>query len=258
MVKIFGIQLSILSDMIGKVLLSGRAYYITLNNPLRYCVFLRPSVIRRKIVAIIMLILISSSAYSDYIAGSFTVNEKTHEFTKSIGTGKCRGKITYPVLYNEDQEIIDEINHEIIDFAHSYAICNQGERSNFSVRLDLPPSGSEDYFSIKWITQKDGKIYRIDSLNFDIHNADLIQIDDIFNSMSSGVFKEIIKLSDGHLKSGDNWEKFLDKIGKRDIQYYIKNGEWYLIFNSSPSLERTVEVKVPQYFLEGDDVTTAR
>ena len=91
MVKIFGIQLSILSDMIGKVLLSGRAYYITLNNPLRYCVFLRPSVIRRKIVAIIMLILISSSAYSDYIAGSFTVNEKTHEFTKSIGTGKCTG-----------------------------------------------------------------------------------------------------------------------------------------------------------------------
>ena len=63
---------------------------------------------------------------------------------------------------------------------------------------------------------------------------------------------------DGHLKSDDNWEIFLDKIGKRDIQYYIKNGEWYLIFNSSPSLERVVEVKIPQYFLEGDDVTTAR
>ena len=82
--------------------------------------------------------------------------------------------------------------------------------------------------------------------------------DCVFNSMSSGVFKEIIKLSDGHLKPDDNWENFLDKIGKRDIQYYIKNGEWYLIFNSSPSLEKIVEVKVPQYFLEGDDVTTAR
>jgi hypothetical protein len=257
MVRIFGLLLSILSDILGKVLLSRKAY-ITLKDSIKCCVLLGPSVIQRKIVAIIMSILISSSAYSDYIAGSFTVNEKTHEFTKSISAGKCRGKITYPVLYNEDQEIIDEINHEIIDFAHSYAICNQGERSNFSVSLDLPPSGSEDYFSIKWITQKDGKIYRIDSLNFDIHNADLIQIDDIFNSMSNGVFKEIIKLSDGHLKSGDNWEKFLDKIGKRDIQYYIKNGEWYLIFNSSPSLERVVEVKIPQYFLEGDDVTTAR
>lgn len=76
--------------------------------------------------------------------------------------------------------------------------------------------------------------------------------------MSSGVFKEIIKLSDDHLKSDDNWKIFLDKIGKRDIQYYIKNGEWYLIFNSSPSLEKIVEVKIPQYFLEDDDVTTAR
>jgi len=205
-----------------------------------------------------MLILVSSSAYSDYIAGSFTVNEKTHEFTKSIEAGKCSGKITYPVLYSEDQEIIDEINHEITDFVHSYAICNQGDRSNFSVSFDIPLSGSEDYFSVIWITKKNKKTYRIDSLNFDIHNADLIQIDDIFNPMSSGVFKEIIKLSGGHLKSGDNWEKFLDKIGKRDIQYYIKNGEWYLIFNSSSSLEKIVEVKAPQYFLEGDDVTTAR
>ena len=60
------------------------------------------------------------------------------------------------------------------------------------------------------------------------------------------------------IESARQLSTLLDKIGKRDIQYYIKNGEWYLIFNSSPSLERTVEVKVPQYFLEGDDVTTAR
>ena len=108
MVRIFGLLLSILSDILGKVLLSRKAY-ITLKDSIKCCVLLGPSVIQRKIVAIIMSILISSSAYSDYIAGSFTVNEKTHEFTKSIGAGKCRGRITYPVLYNEDQEIIDEI-----------------------------------------------------------------------------------------------------------------------------------------------------
>lgn len=257
MVKIFVLLLSILSDMSGNVLLSRKSHIISRSLVKSY-VFLDLSSMQRGVLAITMLILISSSAYSDYIAGSFSVSEKTYEFTKSIGPGKCSGKITYPILYNEDQEIIDEINHEITDFVHSYAICNQGERSNFSVSLDLPPSGSEDYFSVRWVTQKDGKIYRIDSLNFDINNSDLIQIDDIFNSMSSGVFKEIIKLSDGHLKSDDNWEIFLDKIGRRDIQYYIKNGEWYLIFNSSPFLEKIVEVKIPQYFLEGDDVTTAR
>lgn len=150
MVRIFCLLLSILSDILGKVLLYRKAY-ITLKDSIKCCVLLGPSVIQRKIVAIIISILISSSAYSDYIAGSFTVNEKTYEFTKSIGAGKCRGKITYPVLYNED--------YEIIDFAHSYAICNQGERSNFSVSIDLPPSWSEDYFSIKWITQKDKNIY---------------------------------------------------------------------------------------------------
>ena len=72
------------------------------------------------------------------------------------------------------------------------------------------------------------------------------------------IVRFLMRQCDKPLKSGDNWEKFLDKIGKRDIQYYIKNGEWYLIFNSSSSLEKIVEVKVPQYFLEGDDVTTAR
>ena len=91
MVRIFGLLLSILSDILGKVLLSRKAY-ITLNNSIKMLRFLGPSVIQRKIVAIIMSILISSSAYSDYIAGSFTVNEKTHEFTKSIGAGNAEAK----------------------------------------------------------------------------------------------------------------------------------------------------------------------
>ena len=198
------------------------------------------------------------TAHADYISGAFTVTEKSFDFTKDIVSGKCSGQIQYPVLSNEDTEIADEMNYEILDFVHSYVICNQGERSNFSVSFGLPESGSEEYSSIIWITKKDGKIYRIDSINFNMQNADLLQIDDIFNLMSSSVFKEIIKLSDGHLKPDENWEKFLDKIGKRDIQYYLKNGEWHLVFNGTPSLDKVVDVKVPQYFLEGDDVAKAR
>jgi len=76
--------------------------------------------------------------------------------------------------------------------------------------------------------------------------------------MSSTIFNEIIKLSDGHLQQTDNWETFLDKIGKRDIQYYLKNGEWYLVFNETPLLDKVIDVKIPQYFLEGDNVTNAR
>ena len=188
--------------------------------------FIRP-------LTIILLILTISTAHADYVSGSYSVTEKSFDFTKAIASGKCSGQIPYPVLYNEDEEIVDELNHEIIDFVHSYV-------------------------SVRWITKKDNKIYRIDSLNFDLQNADLVQIDDIFNLMSSNVFKEIIKLSGGHLQQSDNWEKFLDKIGKRDIQYYLKNGEWYFVFNGTTSLDKVVDVKIPQYFLEGDDVTNSR
>lgn len=205
-----------------------------------------------------IIVLTVSSANADYIRGSFFVSENSHEFTKSIPSGKCSGKITYPVLYNDEEEIIDALNDEIHDFIHSYAICNQGKRSNFSVRFDFPESGSLDYFSIRWITKKDNKIYRIDSLNFDVQNADLIKTNEIFNSMSGSVFKEIIKLSEGHLQPNDDWEMFLDKISKRDVQYYIKNEEWYLVFNATRALNKVVDIKIPQYFLEGDDVTNSR
>jgi len=213
--------------------------------------FIRP-------LTIVLLVLNISTTQADYISGAYSVTEKSFDFTKSIPSGKCSGKIPYPVLYNDEEEIIDALNHEILDFVHSYVICNQEKRSNFSVSFDLPESGSLDYFSIRWITKKDNKIYRIDSLNFDTQNAELVQIDDIFNSMSSTIFNEIIKLSDGHLQANDDWETFLDKIGKRDIQYYLKNGEWYLVFNGTPLLDKVIDVKIPQYFLEGDDVTNAR
>jgi len=106
--------------------------------------------------------------------------------------------------------------------------------------------------------KKDNKIYRIDSLNFDVQNADLIKTNEIFNSMSGSVFKEIIKLSEGQLQPNNDWEMFLDKISKRNVQYYIKNEEWYLVFNATRALNKVVDIKILQYFLEGDDVTNSR
>jgi hypothetical protein len=213
--------------------------------------FIRP-------ITIVLLVLNISTTQADYISGAYSVTEKSFDFTKAIASDKCNGKIPYPLLYNDEEEIIDALNHEILDFVHSYVICNQEKRSNFSVSFDLPESGSLDYFSIRWITKKDNKIYRIDSLSFDMQNADLIELDEIFNSMSSSLFKEIIKLSGGHLQASDDWDVFLDKISKRDVQYYLKNGEWYLVFNETPLLDKVIDVKIPQYFLEGDDVTNAR
>ncbi len=227
-------------------------------QPIEVSKLRRSFIMMVSLYAIIALILTPFAVQADYISGPFLVNEKTYNFTKNITSGKCSGQIVYPVLYNEDQEIADELSDQILDFVRSYAICNQDERNNFSVSLDLSQSGSEGYFTIRWITKENGKIYRIDSLNFNIHTAELVQIDDIFNPMSTGIFSEIIKLSGGHLQHHDNWEQFLSKIGKRDVQYYLKNGEWYLVFNKTPSLDKIVDVKIPQYFLEGNDVTNSR
>lgn len=191
--------------------------------------------------------LISNAAK---ISGNFIVTENHFDFTKSIVSGKCTGRIPYPVLTNDDQELTIQINDEIFDFVELYAICNQGEENNFSVNFDMPSSGVENYFSVRWLTKKDGKIYRIDSLNFNANTDDILTADDVFNSLSSTLLGELIKLSEGHLPAHFTWENFLDKIGKRDIQYYIKNKQWYIVFNATPALDKVVDVKIPEYFLQ--------
>lgn len=207
----------------------------------------------RMILSILLLtFLFPMTSNADKISGSFFVTEKHFDFTKSILSGKCTGRTPYPVLSHDDEALVDEINDEIFDFVELYAICNQGDKDNFSVSYDLPPSGSDDYFSVVWLTKKDGKLYRIDSLNFNINNAELLVTDDVFNPFSSVMLGELVKLSDGHLPTHFTWENFLDKIGKRDIQYYTKNKQWYIVFNATTQLDKVVNVKIPEYFLKGE------
>ena len=92
-------------------------------------------------------------------------------------------------------------------------------------------------------------MWRIDVLNFNAETGSLLDTDDVFNIHSNNLFSELVKLSEGHLSSNCSWEQFLEKIEKRDIQFYIKNNEWFLVFNSSSTLNKIVEIKIPQYFL---------
>jgi hypothetical protein len=209
-------------------------------------------------IVLFLTLMFHLTSYAYNTSGRFFVTEKYFDFTKSIVAGKCTGRIPYPVLTHDDQELIIQINDEIHDFVELYAICNQGPDDNFSVSFDIPPSKIEDYFSVRWITKKDGKIYRIDSLNFKANTDDLLAVDDVFNSLSSIMLGEIVKLSEGYLSAHFTWENFLDKIGKRDIQYYVKNKQWYIVFNASDVLDKVVDVKIPEYFLQGDDVTGTR
>ena len=59
----------------------------------------------------------------------------------------------------------------------------------------------------------------------------------------------------------DNALKFTDKgtvnfgykiENKTRIQFYIKDREWYIVFNAIPGINNVVDVKIPEYFLIGN------
>lgn len=63
---------------------------------------------------------------------------------------------------------------------------------------------------------------------------------------------KMIELSEVHLPEKCSWEEFLEKIEKRDIQFYIKDREWYIVFNTNNKNNNVVDVKIPEYFLVGN------
>lgn len=201
------------------------------------------------------MLFLPFSICADRINGNFFVKDKYFDFTKSIIAGKCTGRTPYPYLFHDEEELVHEINDEISDFVELYAVCNQGERDNFTVTYDLPNPGLEQYFSVRWITKKDGNLYRIDSLNFNLFTTKLVEIDEVMNDLSSSLLSEIIRLSDGHLASHIKWECLLDKIRTRDIQFYLKDGKWYLVFNATTNNDKVVEFQIPEYFMHGDEIS---
>lgn len=208
----------------------------------------------KKIIKILLTLIaanfITLNAQAKFVSNGFLVTKKQLDFSKTIRSGSCSGKVPYPVLSNGDEELILRINDEIHDFIELYSVCNQDERDHFSVDFDIPESGTRDYFSIRWITKKDDKIWRIDILNFDRDTGRFIDANDIFHIMSKNLMEEIAKLSDGHLTLPFRWEDFIEKIDNRDIQFYVEKEQWFLIFNSTQLNEKVTITKIPEYFLK--------
>ncbi|MCF8493902.1 MAG: hypothetical protein K9G65_00655 [Rickettsiaceae bacterium] len=198
---------------------------------------------------ILLFIITPLVTMADYISNGFFIVDKHLNFNKTIRSGQCQGTVPYPKLTNEDEELFMRINDEIHDFAELYSICNSGEKNHFSVNYDVPNSGTKDFFSVIWLTKKDDKLWRVDTLNFNAETGAILTTDNLFNIHSNHLFSELAKLSEGHLSSSCSWEQFLEKIEKRDAQFYIKDNEWFLVFNSTPALNNIVEIKIPQYFL---------
>jgi len=200
---------------------------------------------------LLLLVLLPFNSYADpSISNGFFVQKKTFSFTKTVKKQKCSGIVPYPYLSNSDEELFMSLNHEIKSFARNYSICNKGHKRYYSVKFAIPESGGKDFFSILWKTKKHGKVWRIDTMNFNAENATLLTPDHIFHVHSNNLMHEIVKLSQGHLNPEATWDEFLGKIESRDIQLYLKNGDWYIIFNSTPVFNKFFEFKIPKYFLK--------
>ena len=198
-------------------------------------------------------ILMVANANASYTSNGFFVEEKSLDFSKTIRSGVCQGIVPYPVLSNNDEELIMQINDEIHDFVELYAVCNQGRRDHFSVKLDIPESGTKDYFSVRWVTNRNDKPWRIDVMNFNRDTGAVLDVNKVFNMLSNNLMGELVKLSGGHLSEVCKWEYFLDKIEEREIQFYLEKGQWFIVFNATSNRQNVVDVKIPEYFLKGGD-----
>ena len=208
---------------------------------------------KKIIYALLLSTLITSNAFAKYTKNGFLIEEKILDFSHTIRSNVCRGAVPYPVLSHGDEDLIIHTNNEIHDFIELYAVCNEDKNDQLSVELDIPESGIKDYFSIRWITKKANKAWRIDVLTFNRDTGSIIEITNVFNMLSNNLMGEIIKLSKGHLEKNCNWEQFLEKVKKRNVQFYIKQKQWFLIFNTSPDAQNIVDVKIPEHFLKGGD-----
>lgn len=200
--------------------------------------------------------IIDISKYS--ISNGFFVTDKEIKFEETVRGETCRGVIHYPYMTNEAEDIFIEINDEIHDFAEIYSVCNETPNDNYSVSYSIPESHKKDFFSVIWHTKKDKELWRIDTLVFDRDQGDLATINQIFNPLAQLMFGEMVELSEGHLSKDMRWSDFLIAIERRDIQIYVERGVWMIAFNPTPKLDKLVYKKLPDYFLIGDDVTSAR
>lgn len=206
-----------------------------------------------------------STSYK-YSENGFYYEDDSANFTNQWHGKKCKGIIKFPYLMI-DEEVGDLINDEIHKFALSYVICNTGKYAYYSQEYEIPNSSSLDAFSIKFVTYKKFKkkkqktLWRIDSLNFNIQTGKEINvIDDIFNNLARNMIPELVGISQGYLEDNISWEQFKAKVANRDIQFYISENKWYIVFNSTENKKGMIEVEIPEYFMQGEDtdVTSAR
>ncbi|MCP5369725.1 MAG: hypothetical protein H6909_03445 [Rickettsiaceae bacterium] len=178
---------------------------------------------------------------------------KIYEFDNKNRRPRCNGKISYPQLIinpiEEQQELYLNINKKIEDIVKEYSVCNKTSKNSYSAEFEVPNSGVQDLFSILWRTKKHNKTSRIESITINIHTGEILKEDNIFHNHSSNLIHELVKLSKDRLNMQITWDEFLKKIENKEIQLYLKNGEWFIVFNDTTSSDNIFETTLPRYFI---------
>lgn len=202
-----------------------------------------------------MFLLLFTLILTAQIAYGSPVQEKTVSFETNTLLGKCRGTVNYPELFSgENAPELATINSQIKEFASEFIFCKPVSRANptnqYSTSYEIA-SSTDKYLSIKWLTKIGGQIIRIDCLTFDMASGELLEVDDFLSILAKNFMPEISKLSHGHLSVEVKWEQFLAKIASRDIQFYFKDRNWYIVFNQDPHMPHDVVIaKLPSYFIK--------
>ncbi|HJK87436.1 MAG TPA: hypothetical protein QKA14_01080 [Candidatus Megaira endosymbiont of Hartmannula sinica] len=210
-----------------------------------------------------------NSAY--ILEQGFLVTSKIRKFEKSIDNKKCLAQIIYPHLSSENPEIYSAINNDIKSFVNSYNLCalninidKSGNNSNyynkrFTTSYYTPSSNSLTNFSVIWHSKNGDKIIRTDSLNFNTISAELINYKNILIPTSEALIENLITLA------GDDYEiekkvgsllseQFDEKVRNREIQFFLENGKWYIVYNTKQGKNyKSIIKEIPGYLLKNND-----
>lgn len=216
------------------------------------------SVGKNYFILILVIFCTNIQAYSEFICSAFLSNgflvtSQYHQFNDQAT--KSHGKIFFPKLTNDNKLAVTNINTTIGDFIRNYQfdrnICNM---KKCDLLYDVR-TGSKENFTVKWQTKTyddNGNEFltKIETLNFNIADGKLLAATDILSPLAKDFMPEIIKLSKNHLAAGANWKEFLAKIANRQIQFYIFESQWYIIFNPNNNTNnQLIEIKLPAYLL---------
>jgi hypothetical protein len=201
------------------------------------------------LIAILTLTSFVACGNSSAVSNGFTITDKFFDFDKITQKGKCKGTVKYPDLYGGETNVTDQINLTIKNFAESFDFCNIDKMKTITYKVW---EGSPEYFSVKWIIRNSKqKTLMINSLNFAKVDGKLLSIEDILNPLAKNFMPEFVKLSENHLAADTTWEQFLTKLEQRNIQFYIWNKKWYIVFNPHKGINKlVVEKELPTYLLK--------